>query len=742
MKGLLILITLTASLFSQVVFTVCDGGGCDQTYNDAGIEAAFAAAVNHQDNVACVPVYINLEPNNAEQVALLIPTKSRLWNPDGTPASTCQEYVTVRTASYTSLPANGVRVARDSTILARLGSASTSASLLSAPWGSGGRWKFQGIEFYTTPGTVASPMVAVGAFMPNPANGMSNQDLRLQPHHYIFSHCWIRGNPNENGPINGLAFHGANLLVEDSIIEEIHHTSSDAAAFLMLSGTGPTTFKNNYIAGSGQNWFSGGGIPAPKVIPSDHQILGNHMEKPFAWAVQATTEVAMSGACYVGMFRYNTSAGLKWNCPAGTWASTTDPTPLDYFVKPTIEMKNGKDALIKGNYLNNGWHDAQQHNYFLANQVDNNVSPNCDAQRGSWTRVENIEFAYNRMEKGYAILGIGGLCAQNTYFVLTNTLNFHNNLATNLADPVQLTGATGPDAQKGRFGFFNRGNFNLNYSKNTVVLASTLTTGSAFGFNRLITTEESKTGWSMVTDNIFPLNTSSITGGMGLNGGCQMETNIKDGAFDMRRNVMVNTNALPTGFDADSLCTGFGVRFPATGVGAAGSVNVLAAAHETDLSNVVDSADGYRVKAAFQGKSSTWGRDPGADIDMVEWATAGAVAGTWPVYLDMKIRSMDTTTTTMTMHYTAPSTGACTVTVSETAAFGVDLGSDTHTRRGRAGKVIVTGLTAGTNYAARLTCDSMRVEEQFRTAFLVAGGPTWDELIQTWQSTTDTWDTL
>jgi hypothetical protein len=400
------------------------------------------------------------------------------------------------------------------------------------------------------------------------------------------------------------------------------------------------------------------------------------------------------------MWRYNTSAGLRWKCVSGTWAPTTDPRPIDYAVKPTIECKNCKDALFKGNYLNNGWVGDQQHNFLLANQVENNVSTGCAGGRVAQSRIENIDFTLNRMNGGYGIIGVGGLCPQNTYFVMSRRIRVFNNLAVDLADPTQ---GTGSDSQRGRFGFFNAGNYSFEYFRNTVIVSAATTTGAAFGFNRPTDTPESKTfGFNIIRDNIFNLGTSGMTGGQGINGGCMLERNIQGKAFDMRRNVLINDAALPTALN-DNLCGG-GFRFPTTN-------NPIT----TSNTNVVNSSNGYRVKSAYQGKS-TEGLDPGADIDMVEWATAGAVGGSYPAYLDMRVRSIAPGSTTVTIHYTAPTTAACTAVISNSPTFSQDIGTDTHSRVGKDGKVVVTGLDPFTNYNVRLRCDGYRVEERFRTA--------------------------
>jgi hypothetical protein len=129
-----------------------------------------------------------------------------------------------------------------------------------------------------------------------------------------------------------------------------------------------------------------------------------------------------------------------------------------------------------------------------------------------------------------------------------------------------------------------------------------------------------------------------------------------------------------------------------------------------------DNAD-YRVSSTsiYKGKASD-GADPGADLDIVDAATAGAISGNANPYLDMYLKA-EPSDTSVVLSYRAYDMTACTVKVSTTRAYTVDLAEPepTHTRTGIIGTVTVSGLTPSTNYYARLSCAGKPIETTFIT---------------------------
>ena len=123
----------------------------------------------------------------------------------------------------------------------------------------------------------------------------------------------------------------------------------------------------------------------------------------------------------------------------------------------------------------------------------------------------------------------------------------------------------------------------------------------------------------------------------------------------------------------------------------------------------------YKVKAAYQGKGSD-GRDPGANIDFVNWATAGAATGEANPFLDMKIRSIRASSNTATLYLTAPSLNACAVELSQSNRFDTLSGSVNYSQTGKDVRANVSGLTPGTYYFVRARCDGYQLESTLLTS--------------------------
>jgi hypothetical protein len=91
----------------------------------------------------------------------------------------------------------------------------------------------------------------------------------------------------------------------------------------------------------------------------------------------------------------------------------------------------------------------------------------------------------------------------------------------------------------------------------------------------------------------------------------------------------------------------------------------------------------------------------GADIDLVDAATAGVEAGTPNPFLDVKIRSAVVGSTTASIYYTSLTTSACTVVVTGPGGSSV-----TESGVGRDREASATGLTTKSQYTASVTCGS------------------------------------
>ena len=187
------------------------------------------------------------------------------------------------------------------------------------------------------------------------------------PHHIIFDHCYIHGDPRK-GTRRGIAMNGRHIAVIDSYLSDFKEVGADSQAILGWNGPGPFKIVNNYLEGAGENVMFGGGIdPAiPDLVPSDIEIRRNHFAKPLSWKIGDPSR-----------------KGIPWT------------------VKNLFELKNARRVLVDGNLFEYNWAHAQ--NGFAILLTVRNQDGNAP-----WAVVEDVTFTNNVVRhtgSGVNILG-------------------------------------------------------------------------------------------------------------------------------------------------------------------------------------------------------------------------------------------------------------------------------------------------------------------------------------------------
>ena len=94
---------------------------------------------------------------------------------------------------------------------------------------------------------------------------------------YAHGHPW-------KGQKRGIALNSVRTDILNSYISDIKAVNADSQAIAGFNGAGPFRIVNNYLEGAGENILFGGSDPAlSNLVPSDIQILRNHIYKPLAW---------------------------------------------------------------------------------------------------------------------------------------------------------------------------------------------------------------------------------------------------------------------------------------------------------------------------------------------------------------------------------------------------------------------------------------------------------------------------
>ena len=212
------------------------------------------------------------------------------------------------------------------------------------------------------------------------------------PHHVIVERCLIRGDPRR-GARRGVALNGAHAAVIDSYIADIKEVGADSQAIAGWNGPGPLKIANNYLEGAGENVMFGGADPSIRdLVPSDIEILRNHMAKPLAWKP--------------GDPAY---AGTAWT------------------VKNIFELKNARRVRVDGNLLEHSWVQAQI-GFAVLLTVRNQDG------RAPWAVVEDVTFVNNVIRGATSGVNIHG--RDNTHpSQPTRRIVIRNNLFVDIGGP-------------------------------------------------------------------------------------------------------------------------------------------------------------------------------------------------------------------------------------------------------------------------------------------------------------------
>jgi len=173
------------------------------------------------------------------------------------------------------------------------------------------------------------------------------------PHHFIIDRCYIHGSARLGGR-RGIALNASHAAVIDSYLSDFKERAVDAQAIAGWNGPGPFKIARNFLEASGENVMFGGADPRiPDLVPSDIDIVQNHMAKPLRWKKDDPA-----------------FEGTEWS------------------VKNLFELKNARRVRIEGNLLEYNWPHAQN-GFAILFTVRN--------QDGAapWSVVEDVTFSNN-----------------------------------------------------------------------------------------------------------------------------------------------------------------------------------------------------------------------------------------------------------------------------------------------------------------------------------------------------------
>lgn len=443
-------------------------------------------------------------------------------------------------------------------------------------------------------------------------------------------------------------------------------------------------------------------------------------------ASSATASPNPNWACRQGYVYKNLASGRDWICnSSNVWVDQGGVTTNNVMdVKNVWEAKGCRGCTIYGNEFTGFWFPSGQDPAFitlnLATQIAtcafvipcNEIQP--------WQTIEDMRIHANKMYNGHTIMllsypgGPQGLpCVASPpngppcFAYAHNNIYIHNNLGYNLSDERDYHEGGTTDGQFGTgYSQINTGNFEIQAYHNTF-LVSTWSAGSGQYYRQgMIYTPSAIAGQIINRDNITPIAKYGILDLSANNyrGACSISQALAaGGGFDARNNIFTTDLAGWTSFSTGSgACVNGSTDWPAGNQPAANGAAV------------VNTGTDFKAKGIAIGAASD-GRDVGANIDFVNWATAGALSGAANPNLEYKIASFNPGSTGVDVYFTAPSVNACTWELSANGnSYASPIAVSSQTRTGRAGKATWAGtLAANTQYYVRSTCDGNKLEYAF-----------------------------
>jgi hypothetical protein len=516
------------------------------------------------------------------------------------PAKNCDanHYITIRSSALaTGLPPEGVRAtpcnagvaslpgrpdlscASTSNVMARVAGLPNVSHIINTD---------PGANYYRLVGLEVADTEANGS-----AGGYYDLIMLTSADHIIVDRCWIHGSPTGED-VKGVEFSGSSYIaVVDSYISDMHSKLSglgaDSSAIGSVTGTGPVKIVDNFLEAAGENVLWGGGASTANV--TDVEMRRNHMFKPFTW-----------------------------------WASSPSYFGTAFEVKNLFESKTGIRQLVEGNIFENNWAQAQKGTAILfgpKNQFGG--CPECT--------VHDIIFRYNIVRHSVNAIGITSVYATTCPGESGNGmgkchylsgglygLSIHDNL---LDDINEFTYSPGDCCSDG-FLFaistdqpsnwphdirieHNTG-FPVGWGVGYVVIRGKPQVIANFSFDNNLMTSGNDGFNEMLPGNLLPgCGTTNASGMNGTLNGCMGNT------WTAAGNVFANSStAKSSKFPGAPLPTG---NFEEPNPEAVGFVNF----------NNGNGGDYHLLPTSSQRNASTDGKDPGADVDAMQTATAGVL---------------------------------------------------------------------------------------------------------------------
>jgi hypothetical protein len=392
-----------------------------------------------------------------------------------------------------------------------------------------------------------------------------------------------------------------------------------------------------------------------------------------------SVQTVSSGSFTTNVAANSTTTGIvQFIAPSVLGAAVTPYCPAGCSIdKNHWECKDCFGVWSDGNVIQNAWQPAMLSQYgqcMLFNQVDSPFD------------VESyLTFTNNSCDSNAVglIIGANGAASWNH---ISASVVFRNNLLTNIGLP-QLTGET----------YNNATTININnylhtvWDHNTLLLNTSIFGQMGHGWLTCFSVPNRDLAWSSNVANVGYASWYDDCGSLG-DGATVLRTDYA--TSDFGHSVIINnqTGACSPGGSGNCGQTVWSTA-PCNGCSYPTS---FASTFQSYPSNLA-------VSSPYQG-TGYLGTDPGADIQVVNWSTQGAASGAPNPYLDFRVRSLSVSGTTAVYYYTAPDTGACTLSIAINSGYISPVYNSSDGGGNPDRSVTVTGLSPHTRYWYKFVC--------------------------------------
>lgn len=627
-------------------------------------------------------------------------------------------------------------------------------------------WRLQGLE--VAPGASdcsagGKALIMTSYTFTTGASGPGRDDQF--PHHITIDQCWLHGIDGYSLR-DGMLLDGNMMTVSNSTIENIRtvqDTQQESHAVVLASGRGPVRIVNNKLSSGQIHFISGGEITSTRRGSEYVEFSNNYLYRPFKWLDwSGDTDPTPTSPCPLdsdnhGATYHNTANSTYWECQGaspGTWASIIAGTyaalvaaRLPALGKNVVEFKRMTNLHMEGNVTdqaaNKNWVGQFSACLSLALLdgpsgressllVENNI-----CRRAGWGFRVSYDLTYKNPDNQTRYWDNGGRAIHNV--VLRNNLyqrmgeNIYTQPGFGDAEDTTLfshsTGFAATDNNIQDAVTLDHNTFESRLDGGNFFLNTGMRLDSPFGYDGLVQINQ------RVTNNIMTVGKRPISGN-GVNNQNTVANNwgpyseITANGFVNNLNTVLdedsnygNTDSLKWHCVPGSLGCIYTTSYdtyPPSCLGTGGTTLTPGACKYDVGSNLgfTSFPDDLTLQPGSPFKvAGLDGKDIGADLNTVGWATAGAEAGTMAPYLAMKIRVIVPAATSVAVRFSAIDTSSCTVAA---RVYGFPLSSPAATATVNTGNLdrtaTLTGLTANTHYGLKVTCaGSYYREDEFRT---------------------------